>query len=182
MREQNKQKQIVVLMVGLSLSFFGCSPLEVESVPTPSPTVAKEFVIEPYTTPQLLPIGAIARFEAVDLAIELEVATTPEEQARGLMFRQAESLPDNRGMIFPFDPPRQVSFWMKNVPIGLDMVFIYQGEIIEIAQNVPGCSGEPCPTYGPDQLVDHVIELRGGRAEAMGLAVGDGVELEFLSP
>jgi len=166
----------------LSLSFLGCSPLEVESVPTPSPTAVKEFVIEPYQTPQVLAIGAIARFEAVDLEIELEVAQTPEEQSRGLMFRAAESLPDHRGMIFSFNPPRQVSFWMKNVPISLDMVFIHEGKIIDIANNVPACSAEPCPTYGPDQLVDHVIELRGGRAEAMGLAVGDGVELEFLSP
>lgn len=185
MREQNNQKQFALFalcLVGFSLSVLGCSSLEVESLPTPNPTEAKEFTIKPYTTPQVLPIGAIARFDSVDLEIELEVATTPEEQSRGLMFREAESLPDNRGMIFPFSPPRRVSFWMKNVPISLDMVFIYEGEIIDIANNVPSCSAEPCPTYGPDQWVDHVIELRGGRAEAMGLAVGDRLELEFLSP
>ncbi|TVQ53101.1 MAG: DUF192 domain-containing protein, partial [Spirulina sp. DLM2.Bin59] len=160
----------------------GCSSPEVDSVPILSPTEVKEFTIEPYTTPQVLEIGAIARFDSVDLDIELEVATTPEEQARGLMFRDEASLPDNRGMIFPFSPPRRVSFWMKNVPISLDMIFIHEGEVIDIVHDVPGCSAEPCPTYGPDQWVDYVIELRGGRAEAMGLAVGDRLELEFLSP
>lgn len=185
MREQNNQKQFAVFalcLVGLSLTGLGCSPLEVESVSDPSAITTKEFTIEPDTTPQVLPIGAIARFDSVDLEIELEVATTPAEQSRGLMFRDAASLPDNRGMIFPFDPPRRVSFWMKNVLISLDMVFIYEGEVIAIADNVPSCSGEPCPTYGPDQRVDHVIELRGGRAEALGLAVGDRLDLEFLSP
>ena len=94
---------------------------------------------------QSLPITA-----AVELGgrtINLEVARTPEEQAIGLMFR--ESLADDRGMLFPVDPPRPVQLWMKNVDIPLDLLFITEGEIVAIESNVPPCLEEPCPTYGP---------------------------------
>ncbi len=108
--------------------------------------------------------------------IFLEVAETPAQQALGLMYRDA--LPDDRGMVFPMNRPRPVRFWMMNVPVALDMVFIYQGQIQYIAAEVPPCSADPCPTYGPDsQLIDHVIELRAGRAAELSLQVGDAVEI-----
>ncbi|HZG40614.1 MAG TPA: DUF192 domain-containing protein, partial [Nodosilinea sp.] len=98
--------------------------------------------------------------------IFLEVATTPQQQAMGLMYRDA--LPDDRGMLFPMGRPRPVSFWMKNVPVALDMVFVYQGQIVGLAE-APPCTADPCPTYGPgNQLVDQVIELRAGRAIELG--------------
>ena len=108
--------------------------------------------------------------------IFLEVAETPAQQAMGLMYRDA--LPDDRGMVFPMNRPRPVRFWMMNVPVALDMLFIYQGQIQDIAAEVPPCPVAPCPTYGRDnQLIDHVIELRAGRAAELGLAVGDTVEI-----
>lgn len=108
--------------------------------------------------------------------IFLEVAATPSQQAMGLMYRDA--LPDDRGMVFPMNRPRPVRFWMMNVPVALDMIFIHQGQIRYIAAEVPPCPVAPCPTYGPDnQLVDHVIELRAGRAAELGLQVGDTVEI-----
>ncbi|MFH7242112.1 MAG: DUF192 domain-containing protein [Spirulina sp.] len=123
---------------------------------------------------QQLPITAKTVLGGED--IFLEVAETPAQQALGLMYRDA--LPDDRGMLFPMNRPRPVRFWMMNVPVALDMVFVYQGTIQYIAAEVPPCPAAPCPTYGPDsQLVDHVIELRAGRAEELGLQVGDGVEI-----
>jgi hypothetical protein len=84
-------------------------------------------------------------------------------------------------MLFPISPPRPVSFWMKNVPVPLDMVFIYQGRIQALASQVPPCVADPCPTYGPQgQLVDQVIELAAGRAAELGLQVGDGVVVRSL--
>ena len=129
---------------------------------------------------QTLPISA--RAKVGDYAINLEVARTPAEQGIGLMYRP--ELPDDRGMLFPFDPPRPVRFWMKNVPVSLDMVFLRNGEIQEIAIEVPPCTSDPCPVYGPDRTVeiDRVIELRAGRAAQLGLQVGDRIEIEFLTP
>ena len=72
----------------------------------------------------------------------VEVARTPEEQAQGLMFRK--SVPPDRGMIFPYDPPVQVSFWMKNTLVPLDMVFIGpDGKIGRIAANTTPMSLDP---------------------------------------
>jgi len=74
-----------------------------------------------------------------------------------------------------------MSFWMKNVPVPLDMVFIYQGRIQALASQAPPCVANPCPTYGPQgQLVDQVIELAAGRAAELGLRVGDGVAVRPL--
>lgn len=102
----------------------------------------------------------------------VEVASTPEEQARGLMFRA--SLAPDTGMIFPMKPPRPASFWMKNTPLSLDMIFIRpDGTIARIAAEttpfslIPEDSGEP---------VSAVLELVGGRAAQLGIAEGDRVD------
>jgi uncharacterized membrane protein (UPF0127 family) len=126
-----------------------------------------------------LPITAVTTLGSQE--IFLEVATTPQQQSLGLMYREA--LPDDRGMLFPMGQPRPVSFWMKNVPVPLDMVFIYDGTIQAIAAAVPPCTAEPCPTYGPGpQPIDQVIELRAGRAAELGLAMGDAVVVRPLEP
>lgn len=123
---------------------------------------------------QSLPISA--QVTIASQVIELEVARTSTEQSIGLMDR--DRLPDNHGMLFPFSPPRPVGFWMKNVKISLDMVFLLSGRVVEIAINVPPCKAEPCPTYGPNGAVDQVIELRGNRASELGLKVGDRLTIQ----
>ncbi len=80
--------------------------------------------------------------------IYLEVAQTPQQQATGLMHRT--ELANNRGMLFPFNPPQAVAFWMKNVPIPLDIIFT-QWQSCKIADNLPPCTSNPCP----------VLSLRG---------------------
>jgi uncharacterized membrane protein (UPF0127 family) len=125
---------------------------------------------------QVLPIGA--RTTINGQSIGLEVARTPLEQAVGLMFRS--DLGENRGMLFPLNPPRVASFWMRNVFFELDMVFVRNGVVEAVFSNVPPCLTERCPSYGPDTVVDGVIELRGGRAEELGLQVGDRLDIELL--
>lgn len=101
----------------------------------------------------------------------VEMARTPMEQSRGLMYR-TELAPDG-GMLFPFDPPRPAAFWMKNTYIPLDMIFIGEdSRIARIAANTTPYSLEPVESGVP---VIAVLEIAGGRAEASGLAVGDKV-------
>ncbi|MEO0535607.1 MAG: DUF192 domain-containing protein [Cyanobacteria bacterium P01_A01_bin.123] len=153
------------------------------STSTPS-TPAETSLDTPDSTPTLtddlaalaqnLPITAQAEIGAT--VIQLEVANTPQQQALGLMFRS--ELAADQGMLFPFTTPRPVQFWMKNVFIHLDMVFLRDGLVQAIEADVPPCVEEPCPTYGPrDVVIDQVIELRGGRAAELGLAVGDRIEI-----
>lgn len=100
---------------------------------------------------------------------EVEVARTPEEQAKGLMFRK--ELPPKGGMLFPFDPPQVASFWMKNTVIPLDMIFIRpDGTIAHIAANTEPYSLQPVSS---GQLNSAVLEIAGGRAAELGLEEGD---------
>ena len=95
----------------------------------------------------------------------VEVARTPEEQAKGLMFRT--SLPENGGMLFPFEKPRFGSFWMKNTLIPLDMVFIRaDGSVDRIAENTIPENLEPVVSGGE---VSAVLELAGGTAAKLGI-------------
>jgi uncharacterized membrane protein (UPF0127 family) len=101
----------------------------------------------------------------------VEVARTPEEQAHGLMDRQ--SLAPDRGMIFPYQPPQPVAFWMKNTLIPLDMVFISPGgKILRIEANTVPLSLDP---VGSGDAVEAVLELNGGRSVELGIAAGDRV-------
>jgi len=100
----------------------------------------------------------------------VEVASTPDEQAQGLMDRQ--SMAPDRGMIFPYEPAQPVAFWMKNTYIPLDMIFIAPGgRILRIEQAVP-LSLEP---VGSGDAVEAVLELNGGRSAELGIVAGDRV-------
>ena len=144
-----------------------------------SKKVEKTLEIIAQTQGQSLPVEAKAMLN--EQVIELEVAKTPEQQSIGLMYR--ESLADNRGMLFVFDPARPVRFWMKNVNFFLDMVFLFNGEVKHVVTNVPPCRKDPCFTYGPilNTDIDMVIELRGGRAAQLGIESGDHIHIEFFT-
>lgn len=125
---------------------------------------------------QMLPIAATVTIG--EQTINLEVADTPQKRGIGLMFR--DSLPSDRGMIFTFDRPQNVTFWMKNVRFPLDMIFLQNGRIVSIAANVPPCTNDPCPSYGSPSLFNAVIELGGGRAAELGLQAGDRLKVEYF--
>ena len=102
----------------------------------------------------------------------VEVARTPEQQSYGLMNRQ--SLAPDRGMIFPYDPPVPVGFWMKDTLIPLDMIFVAPGgQILRVEENTVPHSLEPVVSGGP---VEAVLEIAGGRAAELGIAAGDRVQ------
>ncbi len=102
----------------------------------------------------------------------VEIAKTSEQQSMGLMYRN--KLAPDRGMIFPFDPPRDASFWMRNTLIPLDMIFVRaDGSIANIAANTVPYSEEPVPSDGP---VAAVLEIAGGRSAELGIKPGDKVE------
>lgn len=107
---------------------------------------------------------------------KVEVARTPAEQQRGLMYRT--DIPENGGMLFaPYPPegggPREASFWMKNTPSPLDIIFVRaDGTIARIAENTVPFSEAPVPSGEP---IAAVLELRGGRSAELGISEGDKV-------
>lgn len=105
-------------------------------------------------------------------AFTVEIAESRIEQAKGLMFRRAMGA--NEGMVFPFDPPRQASFWMKNTVIPLDIIFIGPDHrILNIEANAVPYSETPRVSRGKAAAV---LELNGGRAAQLGIGPGDKVE------
>ncbi|MGB3448350.1 MAG: DUF192 domain-containing protein [Xanthobacteraceae bacterium] len=101
----------------------------------------------------------------------VEVATTEEEKRTGLMYRK--ELADGRGMLFDFSPEQEVSMWMKNTFIPLDMIFIRaDGRILRIAENTVPQSTKIISSRG---LAKGVLEVIGGTAKKYGIAPGDRV-------
>lgn len=160
--------RIIHLLTAAALALTACSPNAADSA---SPTVASESAARhPESGLPVIPL-TVWRGEK-KLSFRVEVARTGPEQAKGLMFRTAMG-PDE-GMIFPMDPPRGASFWMRNTVIPLDIIFIgVDGRISNVAANAEPYSERPLESAG---LVKAVLELNGGRAAELGIVPGDRVE------
>lgn len=154
-----------VMALGL---LAACSPGESASVRAETPAAA-ETARHPVSG--LKVIDLVVERGTTKLPFKVELADTPEAQARGLMFR--EKLGDNEGMIFPSKAPEPRSFWMKNTPLSLDIIFIgTDGRITNIAANTVPYSLESVPSAG---FAIGVLELRAGRAAELGIVPGDRV-------
>ena len=109
--------------------------------------------------------------------VAVEVAATPEAQARGLMYRRV--LADGQGMLFVFPAEAPHQFWMKNTFIPLDMIFIAaDGRIVGIHPNATPLSTAPLGVERPSR---YVLEVPGGWAARRGVAPGDRVELRGIA-
>jgi hypothetical protein len=101
----------------------------------------------------------------------VEIANTEAQREKGLMYRK--NLPDGQGMLFDFKREQDVSFWMQNTYIPLDMIFIRgDGSILRIVENAEPLSTRTIPSGGP---VLAVLEVIGGTARKLGIAPGDRV-------
>ena len=142
----------------------GAASEPTESAPAPAASV------HPVSGLAVIPLTVTSGDKRI--AFSVEVADTPEAQARGLMFRT--DLGDNEGMIFPYDGTHAQSFWMKNTPLPLDIIYIGPDRrISNIAAETEPYSLDPVYSVGP---VLGVLELRGGRAAELGIEPGDLVE------
>jgi len=112
-----------------------------------------------------------------EVPIDIEVAEDPKEKALGLMFRT--ELPDNKGMLFHYDETRELSMWMHNTYIPLDMLFIRpDGVIHRIETRAEPMSDRVISSGGP---VSAVLELAGGATERLGIKAGDRVRYPLFS-
>ncbi|CAN7288116.1 DUF192 domain-containing protein [Bosea sp. LjRoot9] len=103
---------------------------------------------------------------------QVEVMRTPDQRAKGLMYRNY--MPEDRGMLFDFARTEPVAMWMQNTYIPLDMLFIRaNGTISRIAERTEPMSTRTIPSGEP---VLSVLEINGGVAEKLGIKPGDKVE------
>lgn len=107
----------------------------------------------------------------------VEIADDDMERQRGLMER--EPLAEDRGMLFQFPDLAERSFWMRNTPSSLDIIYIDpRGRIVSIAKNVAPMSDALIPSNGP---ASGVLELRAGRADEIGAKAGDKITHPFFA-
>ena len=105
-------------------------------------------------------------------SISIEIADSLEEQSLGLMWR--DNLSENKGMLFVYEEEDRPNFWMKNMNISLDILFIGSDlKIKHIEHNVPPCKTEECERYSPPVPIQYVLELQSGYTEKYGVEVGD---------
>ncbi|MDI9313522.1 MAG: DUF192 domain-containing protein [Hydrotalea sp.] len=107
--------------------------------------------------------------KAAKVTLLVEYATRDATRDQGLMFRT--SLPDHGGMLFLFDKPQVVYFWMKNTILPLDMVFIdAAGRVRHIARHATPYSEDSISSQYP---VKWVLEVMAGQARQYGIGLGD---------
>lgn len=109
--------------------------------------------------------GTAEKFCIRNTCFHLEIADTPTERAKGLMFR--EELAADHGMLFVFPNEGVHAFWMKNTLIPLDMIRLDSDyRIVDIQEATP-CQEDPCAMYTPQNAASYVIELKQGTAKRL---------------
>jgi hypothetical protein len=112
-----------------------------------------------------------------EIELEVEIAETNEQKVKGLMFRR--SLGERSGMLFLYGPPQEITMWMKNTYIPLDMVFLTaNGSVHRIEAMTQPFSEEVIASHGP---VTAVLEIPGGAAQRLGLKAGDRVRHRYFA-
>jgi uncharacterized membrane protein (UPF0127 family) len=106
--------------------------------------------------------------------IKVEVAATEAQKQKGLGNRT--HLPQDSGMLFPYDHKEQYNFWMKAMQFPLDFIWIDDKTVADITRNVPPKQGNTIPIVTPAVPVDTVLEVNAGVVDQLGIQIGDTVE------
>jgi uncharacterized protein len=126
--------------------------------------------IAPLAAAQVIPIRLPSGRQ-----LSAELMLTDEERALGLMFRK--ELPQDRALLFVFDQPAFESFWMKNCRFPIDMVWLdSERRVVHVAESVPPCKRDPCPSYRPLRRALYVVEMNAGQARRERVRIGAAIE------
>ena len=107
--------------------------------------------------------------------LSLEVADTPEKTRKGLSGR--DFLEVDEGMLFLFNDTRKHVFWMNGMEFPLDIIWLRDGEVVEIVKNLPAPDGtKPPAVHTPSAEANQVIEINAGYADIYTIRVGDVIE------
>ena len=160
MKKFTIQAILLILVIGIMLYFFKPGG---RSIPFP--------FLPQAVSPSTLQINGAS--------LKVEIADTPQERSKGLGGREA--LASGSGMLFVFAKADKYSFWMKGVKFPLDFIYIKEGKVVDIIQNVPppkeGEKDENLPIYQPKLAVDEVLEVAAGTVKNLDIKEGDTVKL-----
>lgn len=159
-----------------AIALVACSPADPRPAQATDSAAANSeeqtTAVHPESGLELIDVTVVT--ESGPVIFRTEIAATPAEQQRGMMFRT--EMGEDEAMIFPSVAPEQRSFWMKNTPLPLDIIFIGPDRrITNIGKGVP-YSLESVPSAGASIAV---FEIRGGLSEKLGIKPGDLVKWEL---
>lgn len=155
------QSILLLIVIAIGLLFFS---------PTSSKTVNIPFLPSPVKQSTLF---------INDKTIKVEIADTPSKRAKGLGGRSF--LGQDEGMLFIFDKADKHPFWMKGLSFPLDFVWIKDGKVMDILENIQppqkGQADSGLPIYSSKEAVDKVLELPAGSVAKLNIKIGDPVKL-----
>jgi uncharacterized membrane protein (UPF0127 family) len=122
--------------------------------------------------------GHLVRFPGASATLDVDVADSDDERARGLM--GVEDLPADEGMAFVWNGPTEATFWMKDTLIPLSIAFVGADDRIVTIEEMTPCRVDPCPTYAADEPYVMAIEANRGFYADAGIGVGDRAILEAV--
>lgn len=112
--------------------------------------------------------------------LQVIIADTNEERSKGLGGR--DSLATNSGMLFIHDSPKKYTYWMKDMRIPIDIIWVLDDRIADIIPDIPpplpGQSDETLERYSSTVDVNRVLETNAGFVQRNGIAVGDKIILK----
>ena len=177
---------IMAVAAGLLAVTIGCGS-DVTSVPAglPSeippgtPDAVSIAVPASSETPTKRPVIQRPIAQVGDLEFLVELAADPEKRIKGLSGRPF--LEAGTGMLFVFEDPERLRFWMRGMEISLDMVWISSDcRVVDVSEDVPfpdpDTPLDELPRYFPESPAQYVLEINGGEAAELGLRIGDTVE------
>ena len=121
---------------------------------------------------QVLDRTSVLRIGETELVVE--VAQTSTERSRGLRYRTC----GEPAMVLLPEQREPLPVWQCEVPVALDILFIREGEVVDMVAGAPPCEApcERCPTYGEGVEVDAVLEVAAGRLPSHEIAIGTAVD------
>lgn len=121
--------------------------------------------------------GQVIKASVGNAELYLEVAASPGDRAKGLMYRG--SLGEKEGMLFVFEDKGYHAIWMKNVRFPIDILWLDDDmRVVYIFREAPPCRADPCPVYMPSSEARYVLELPANFTLKHGIGIGDKLDLE----
>lgn len=162
---------IPLLIIGVAATFYFYQKNPGNTTTTPPVTVAEQSTIPPATVPGVMERRTV---QVGKTSIAVEIAKTPQDQEKGLSGRA--SLPADGGMVFVFEQKIIPAFWMKDMQIPLDFIWVDDTKVVDLTENVPPAKGtENLSLYQPKVPVNNSIEVNAGFIKKHGIVIGDTV-------
>jgi len=157
-----------ILLAFILVLFASCSN---NDKPKANPNIPPKFIER---EPLFKKHGQLTFMNGIDTlaTINIEIADTPEKTTKGLMYRK--HMEDNNGMLFIFESGRRQTFWMRNTPISLDIIFINaEKEIVHIAPNTIPYSTKNIPSF---EYAQYVVEVNAGYCQKHAITTGNKID------